>query len=154
MSTATARNTNRNSDFQRIDNIEKYLGVPIVHQRITKQTCCYLIEKVQKKLAGWKANNLSLTGRITLCKSVLTIISFYTMQLTVLPKRICYDTKKICRKFIWGLEAGRGKMHHINWKTICKSKIEVRLGLKKMHHMNMSFVMKLAWGVMFESDSL
>ena len=23
-----------------------------------------------------------------------------------------------------------------------------------MHHMNMSFVMKLAWGVMFESDSL
>jgi hypothetical protein len=114
MSTTTARNTNRNSDFQRIDNMGKSLGVPILHQRITKQTCCYLIEKVQKKLAGWKANNLSLTGRITLCKSVLTIISFYTMQLTVLPKGICYDTKKICRKFIWGLEAGRGKMHHIN----------------------------------------
>jgi hypothetical protein len=37
---------------------------------------------------------------------------------------------------------------------MCKPKIKDRSRLKKMHHMNMFFVIKLAWRVMFESDSL
>jgi len=44
----------------------KYLGVPVLHQRITKQTYRFIIESVQQKLATRKAENLSLAGRIAL----------------------------------------------------------------------------------------
>jgi len=36
MSATTVIHISRNSGFQRIDNPGKYLGVPIIHQRITK----------------------------------------------------------------------------------------------------------------------
>jgi len=52
----------------------KYLGVPILHQRITKHTYSYLIENMHQKLASWKAKSLSLEGRITLCKSFLATV--------------------------------------------------------------------------------
>lgn len=49
----------------------KYLGVPVLHQRITKQTYRFIIESMQQKLATRKAENLSLAGRIALCKPIL-----------------------------------------------------------------------------------
>jgi len=56
-------------------DFRKYLGVPVLHRRITEQTYNYIIESMQQKLATWKAKNLSLAGRITLCKSVRTCCS-------------------------------------------------------------------------------
>lgn len=86
----------------------------MLHQRVTKETYGYLLENMQKRLAGWKASNLSLAGRITLCKAVLATIPLYPMQAAAIPKQTCKEIEKLCRRFIWGQKEGKDKIHLVN----------------------------------------
>jgi hypothetical protein len=91
---------------------------------------------MSKKLASWKSTNLSLAGRITLCKSVPATIPLSPMQSSILPKPLCYEIEKRCRSSIWERDDDRGKVHLFNWKTLCQPKLEGGLGLRSMHSMN------------------
>ncbi|KAH1131230.1 hypothetical protein J1N35_002608 [Gossypium stocksii] len=77
-----------------------YLGVPLLHKRVTKATFQYFISNMRQKLAGWKAKTLSLAGRITLAKAVLAAIPIYAMQLAVIPESVSLEMEKIIRNFI------------------------------------------------------
>lgn len=48
----------------------------------------FILDCIQSKLAGWKANLLSLAGRIILTKSVTSTIPNYMMQCVALPPKI------------------------------------------------------------------
>ena len=78
----------------------KYLGMPVLQKRINKETFGEVIEKVSSKLAGWKSRFLSLAGRITLTKSVLTSIPVHTMSTISLPISTLNQLDKIARGFI------------------------------------------------------
>jgi hypothetical protein len=84
-----------------------------------------------------------LARRITLCKSVLAVVLLYPMQSSLIPESISYEIEKICRRFIWGENEGKAKVHLIYWSTLCQSLLDGGLGLKKMHSVNKAFVMKL-----------
>ena len=152
MSSSLAEAISRRSGFQVTTDLGRYLGVPLLHHRVTKQTYSYLVENMQKRLAGWKTGNLSLAGRITLCKAVLATIPLCPMQAAAIPKQTCREIEKVCRRFIWGQQEGRDKIHLINWNTICKPKEEGGLGIRKMEAMNKAFIMKLAWGMLQENS--
>ncbi|KAL4351406.1 hypothetical protein GQ457_06G022300 [Hibiscus cannabinus] len=66
--------------FEYVTDLGKYLGVPLLHKRVTKVTYSYLVDQVAKRLTGWAARSLSLAGRITLAKAVLQAIPIYSMQ--------------------------------------------------------------------------
>ena len=154
VSQALTNNISMNSGFKTTKDLEKYLGVPLLHQRVTKHTYKYIIDNLQSKLVGWKANSLSLAGKITLCKVVLSSIPLYPIQLALLLKIICYDIEKLCRRFIWGQNDGKDKIHLVNWRTMCQQKEVGGLGLRKMDGMNKAFIMKLALRVFQNSESL
>ncbi|CAN1182850.1 Putative ribonuclease H protein At1g65750, partial [Linum perenne] len=78
----------------------RYLGVPILHEIIKKNTHKGIIDRMDLKLAGWKAYNLSLAGRVTLALSVLNAILAYVMQASVLPGHICREIDKSIRRWI------------------------------------------------------
>ena len=84
-----------------IDNLGKYLGVPLLYNQISKQTYQNIIEKVDQRLSGWNASHLSLAGRITLAQLVLQAIPVYAMQTINLPRSIKLKIDKLCRHFIW-----------------------------------------------------
>lgn len=75
--------------FQRTEQLGKYLGVPILHKRVTKETYQYVEERVRLKLQGWKARSLYLARRITVAQSVLSAIVYYPMQTSKLPNTTC-----------------------------------------------------------------
>lgn len=52
-------------------DLGKYLGMPLLHYRVTKHTYQEIIDKVDRRLSGWNTSHLSLAGRITLAQSVL-----------------------------------------------------------------------------------
>jgi hypothetical protein len=54
--------------------LEKYLGVLALWRVSRVHDFRYLEEKVKSKLAGWKAQQLPLAGRIMLAKSVIQSI--------------------------------------------------------------------------------
>ncbi|CAN1823686.1 Putative ribonuclease H protein At1g65750 [Linum perenne] len=78
----------------------RYLGLPILHGRVAKATYEYILARMDNKLVGWKANNLSLASRVILASSVLIAIPSYIMHATFLPASICDDIDRKIRNFI------------------------------------------------------
>ena len=78
----------------------KYLGVPLIHTRVTNHTYRDLMEKIQKRLAAWKSESLSLARRVTLIKSVTAALPIYTMQSTKLPSETCLKLDKLNHEFL------------------------------------------------------
>lgn len=88
--------------FQVTDDLGKYLGVPIIHERVSRRSFQFIMEKVNKRLSNWKANTLSFAGRLTLTKSIIQALPSYVMQSAFIPRHLCDEIDKSCRRFLWG----------------------------------------------------
>ena len=64
----------------------RYLGVPISPSRLHIKDWIHLVEKNEKKLAGWKGGSLSIAGRTTLISANLSSSFIYHMSIYLLPK--------------------------------------------------------------------
>ncbi|ONK68085.1 uncharacterized protein A4U43_C05F7270 [Asparagus officinalis] len=90
------------SGFSVTSDLGVYLGMPLLHKKIDKHTFDPLLQKINNKLSGWRSKNLSLAGRITLAKSVITSLPVYTMASIDLPGSVCDKIDQITRSFVWG----------------------------------------------------
>lgn len=84
------------------NDLGKYLGTPILHHRVNQSLIKDIIEKMSKKLTGWKAKNLSFAGRTTLVKAITSAISNHLMQTLEIPRKVCDQIDKLNRNFLWG----------------------------------------------------
>lgn len=67
----------------------------MINSRDSKVSFNYLLDILNKKLAGWKTDNiLYFDGRVTLAKHVLNTLPFYSMQVTRLPIALCLCVMK------------------------------------------------------------
>ncbi|KAH1040733.1 hypothetical protein J1N35_042476 [Gossypium stocksii] len=96
--------------FQEVQNLGNYLGVPLLHNRVTKSTFSFVIDNIRRKLNNWDARKLSIAGRITLAQSVLLSIPNYFMQSMLIPKGVCAKVERLVRQFVWGCDNGHPKM--------------------------------------------
>ena len=132
----------------------KYLGMPVLQKRINKETFGEVVEKVSSKLSGWKRRFLSLAGRITLTKSVLSSIPVHTMSTIALPASTLNQLDKIARAFIWGSSEGNRKQHLIAWEKVCKPKREGGVGIRSAKEMNIALLGKLGLRLLNAHDAL
>lgn len=84
------------SDLQCIDDLGKYLGVPILHKKVTNKTLDFLLDKVNKHLSCQKSRML------TLAKLVIQALSTYVMQSAFIPKAMCDSIDRKCHSFVQG----------------------------------------------------
>ncbi|MBA0664477.1 hypothetical protein Goklo_004466 [Gossypium klotzschianum] len=96
--------------FQEVQNLGTYLGVPLLHDRVTKNALNFVVDKVRQKLQSWDAKKLSLEEKITLAQSTLLSIPNYFMQLLMILKGVYADIERLIRQFIWGCTDGHPKM--------------------------------------------
>lgn len=143
----TIREIKNTLGFSVTKNFGKYLGMPILHSRVTKATYQDILDKVQQRLSGWNAKHLSLAGRITLAQSVLQALPIYAMQSTKIPTSVLTKIEQSCKHFIWSGNAEQRKLNLIRWDTLCQPKSCGGLGLKDLSHMNMALLMKIGWGL-------
>ncbi|KAF7838223.1 ribonuclease H [Senna tora] len=118
------------TNFSPTDDLERYLGMPLLHGRMSRSKFLFILDKVKARLSGWKRNCLSLAGRTTLARSVISSMPYFAMQSTKIPKSICFDIEKHQRQFIWGHEEGTRKVHAVNWRTVCLHRNDGGLGVK------------------------
>ncbi|KAF7822209.1 ribonuclease H [Senna tora] len=140
--------------FKRSQEIGKYLGAEIIHGRKTKFKFNHIIDKIQNRLAGWKANCLSLAGRATLVQSVCASMPLYHMQNCMLPKSVINQIEKMERAFLWGSTSEKKRCHQIGWDKVCTLKSSGGLGILSLRDMNVAFFYKLAWQLITRKDSL
>uniref|UniRef100_A0A2N9I899 Reverse transcriptase domain-containing protein n=1 Tax=Fagus sylvatica TaxID=28930 RepID=A0A2N9I899_FAGSY len=88
--------------FNSTPNLGRYLGFPIHQPRSSSHEFDFLLDRVQGKLAGWKASMLSMAGRLILTQAVTTSIPSYVMQGALLPGKILHRLDKVNRDFLWG----------------------------------------------------
>ncbi|GMP49879.1 hypothetical protein CsSME_00016704 [Camellia sinensis var. sinensis] len=81
-------------------DLGKYLGTPLLHPRVSKTHLQDILDRMAKKLSGWKAKNLSLAGRATLVKAVTSSMSNHLMQTMEIPRRVCDQIDKMNRNFL------------------------------------------------------
>ena len=89
----------------------KYLGVPLHHSNLQREHIQLVVDKVIKRIAGWKGRLLSYGGRLTLLNSCLASIPIYLMSIIKFPK---WDIKLInsqMSQFFWDNTEEKHKYH-------------------------------------------
>ena len=128
--------------FASTPNIGKNLEIPIKH-RGSSMDVNFILDRVKQKLAGWKANPLSLAGRIVLSQaSSLTILS-YVMQCALLPNKILEGIDQVNWNFLWGSSETVRKIHWVGWNKVIKPKKVGGLGLQSAKGRNIVLLTKL-----------
>ncbi|CAN1153186.1 LINE-1 retrotransposable element ORF2 protein [Linum perenne] len=151
---ASRRNICRSLGIAETTDLGRYLGVPVIHGRVRKDTFSYILERIDKKLDGWKRNTLSLAGCVTLAQSVLNSLPSYAMQTVALPASILNAIDCRIRRFVWGGSNDQRKIHLVSWDVICRPKSQGGLGLRKALELNGAFTMKLGWQLLKHLDKL
>lgn len=114
----TQRELLHQSGFKQVESLGRYLGVPALGRAPKRQDFQYLVDMVATKLSGWKANQLSLAGRITLAKSVVEAIPIYPMMSVMVPKACLQEIQRLQCSFIWGDQGNSRKAHMLNWQVL------------------------------------
>ncbi|GAU13302.1 hypothetical protein TSUD_42560 [Trifolium subterraneum] len=131
-----------------------YLGLPIGGD--PRKLCFWypLVDRIRKRLSGWKCKNLSYGGRLILLKSVLSSIPVYFLSFFKAPTGIISTLESIFCQFFWGgCEANR-KIAWIKWDTICLARENGGLGVRRLKEFNISLLGKWVWRCLVENDSL
>ena len=79
----------------------KYLGIPLGANPKRLETWRPIIDRIKKKLNGWKISILSKAGKLSLIKSVLNNLPTYYLGLFKMPKGVAKEIISIQRKFFW-----------------------------------------------------
>lgn len=101
-----------------------YLGLPLGSRFKNKEVWDLVVDRMRKKLVGWKAQFLSRGGRVTLIKVALASIPVYFLSFFVIPSQVALQIEKLqmIRGFIWWLGIGcvlqnkRGDWVCVGWK--------------------------------------
>lgn len=149
-----ARVISTESGIQATCDLGKYLGMHVLHKRINKDTYGEVLEKVASRLSGWKGRFLSLAGRVTLTKSVVSSIPIHSMSTIYLPSSILDKLDRVSRSFLWGSTPEKRKQHLVAWDQVCLPKREGGLGVRSATTMNMAMLGKLGWRLMNDTESL
>lgn len=81
------------------NTIPKYLGIPTQFGRSKSQDFKYTMDRIWKKLKGWKEKNLSFEGRGVLIRVVAQAIPVYVMSCFLLPMSLCEDIERAVCNF-------------------------------------------------------
>ena len=69
----------------------KYLGIPLGANPNRIETRQPIIDRIRKRLCGWKMSMLAKGGRIVLIKSILNNLLIYYLGLFKMPKSIAKE---------------------------------------------------------------
>jgi len=96
-----------------------YLGLPLGASYKAVSIWNGVIEKMERRLAGWKRMYLSKGGRLTLLKSTLSNFPTYYLSLFLIPMGVANCLDKLQRDVLWGGIGDEAKFHLVNWNRIC-----------------------------------
>jgi hypothetical protein len=122
-----------------------YLGLPLGAPNNTSHIWDGILEKMERRLAGWKRPLLSKGGRVTLIKSTLANIPSYYMSLFKIPVKVANRIEKLQRDFLWGGVGEEFKYHLVKWSKVCSPLSEGWLGIRKLVDFNRALLGKWLW---------
>lgn len=96
-----------------------------------------MVDKIIKRIAGWKGKLLSYAGRLVLIKTCLSSIPVYLMSFFKFPKWALELINSHLANFLWNDFEGHGKIHLANWDMVCMQKEHGGLRVPNLRDLNM-----------------
>ncbi|GJU77019.1 RNA-directed DNA polymerase, eukaryota [Tanacetum coccineum] len=90
-----------------------YLGVKVGMSSSKRKSWDEVIGKISARLSKWKIKTLSIGGRLTLIKSVLTSLPLYHMSIYKAPMGVLRDMESFRRRFFNGIDKNERKISMI-----------------------------------------
>ena len=110
-------------------NLGRYLGFLLKHPGRQRHDFNFVLDRVKKKFVSWKANLLSMAGKMVLIQASTSAIPNYVMYSNLLPNKVLEGIDRVNRNFLWGSSEHNRKMHWVNWGEVTKPNEMGGLGL-------------------------
>ncbi|GKD22429.1 RNA-directed DNA polymerase, eukaryota, reverse transcriptase zinc-binding domain protein [Tanacetum coccineum] len=113
-----------------------------------------IIAKVSSRLSKWKLKTLSIGGRLTLIKSVLSSMPLYHMSIYKVPIGVLNKLESLRRNFFNGVDSNERKFSMCGWKKVLASKNKGGLGVSSLFAFNRALLFKWIWRFISQDSSL
>ncbi len=120
----------------------KYLGSLVGFNPRRISGWDFLVNNMRNRLQSWKSRLLSVAGRLTLVKAVLSSMPLYHLSIFAMPVTVCNDCEKIFRCFLWSGSADGKCFSKARWELVKKPVEFGGLGVGDLLHRNKSFMLK------------
>jgi hypothetical protein len=108
----------------------KYLGLPLSVTRLKRIHFQPLEDKVARKLVPWIGKHVTMAGRTSLVKAVLTSIVIYYNTMLEIPLEVLMKIDSIRRAYLWAAcDKVSGGKCKVNRDLVCKPKDKGGLGI-------------------------
>ena len=101
-----------------------------------------ILEKMERKLAGWKKLYLFKRGRVILIKSTRSNLPTYFLSLFPIPVSVANRIARLQRDFLWGGLGDESKFHLVDWSTVCTPLASGGLGIMNLRTFNVALLGK------------
>ena len=118
----------------------KYLGVPLHYTKLKREDIQPVVEKLIKRIAGWKGKLLSSAGRLILLKSYLASIPVYLLSVIKFPKWVIGNINSQMANFLWNDQEDKHRYHLTNFKSLAQKKEYGGWGITDLSCLNMSLL--------------
>jgi len=96
----------------------KYLGVPLYYKKLSREDIQPQVDKMLKRMAGWRGNLLSYAAKLVLVKTCLASIPVYLLSFIKFPKwaiRVLHSHTANC---LSNDNPNSHKYHLASWESV------------------------------------
>jgi hypothetical protein len=97
----------------------KYLGIPLQYSKLSREDLQSLIDKIIRRIAGWRGKLLTQAGRLVLIKTCLSTITVYLLSFYKFSRWGIDLINSHMANCFWDDYEGHRKLHLANWHLIC-----------------------------------
>jgi hypothetical protein len=126
----------------------KYLGFYIKAGAQGLEDWSWLLKKFEKRINNWCYRWLSLGGRLTLLKAVLTSQSVYWLSMAVVPISILNLLRRMMYNFLWKRDSVSHHLHLCNWEKIYVPKSMGGWGILNIFDFSKALATTTLWRVL------
>jgi hypothetical protein len=114
--------------------------VPLHYTNLRKKDLQPIIDKIIKRIAGWKGRLISYAGRLTLLKACLVSVPIYLMSIIEFPKWAIAMINSQMAHFLWNNNEDSHKYHLANWQLVAQKREVGGFDIHDMRNLNLSLL--------------
>ncbi|XP_021834215.1 uncharacterized protein LOC110774005 [Prunus avium] len=130
-----------------------YLGLPSIWGRSKTAALNFIVDRIQKRVQGWKSQLLNPAGKEVLIKAVALAVPTYPMSCFRFPATTCKQFNGILSNFWWSNGDTKAHIHWKRWELLCLSKDKGGLGFRDLENFNLSLLAKQCWRIWHNPDA-
>jgi hypothetical protein len=118
----------------------KYLGVPLHFTKLRRVDIQPVIDKIIKRIAGWRGRLLSYAGRLTLLRACLASIPIYLLSIIKFPRWAIDMINSQMGHFLWNNNEDKQRYRLANWQLVAQKKDFGGLGIPDLRSLNLALL--------------